>query len=150
MLDVQRSLDYLNACIASAQKVNLETQQYNAKLITEVKKLNLEADQMIAQCHSKKIQKAELHRKNQEVQARFAEAQGQLRKTNNEIALQKSVLERERANVPADAAKLDHEISKLQLRSCSFKNSDRSICDSSLDNSNSEFGQLQSSHAPAR
>jgi len=106
--------DYLNACIASAKKVNLETQQYNAKLINEVRHLNVEANLMLAQYQRKEIQKSELRRKSQEVQARFAEAQGQLRKTNNEITLQKSVLERERANVPADAAKLDQEISKLR------------------------------------
>ncbi len=119
--------DYLNACIASAQKVNLETQQYNAKLITEVKKLNLEANQMIAQYRSKEIQKTELNRKSQEVQVRYAEAQGQLRKTNNEIALQKNVLQRERANVPADAAKLDHEISKLQQAATELENHTRAL-----------------------
>jgi len=119
--------DYLNACIDSAQRVNLETQQYNAKLINEVRNLNVEADRMIAQYHRKEIQKAELRRKSQEVQARFAEAQGQLRETNNEITLQKSVLERERANAPADAAKLDQEISKLQQAASELESHTRTL-----------------------
>jgi len=119
--------DYLNACVASAQKVNLETQQYNANLITEVRDLNDETNRMMELYHRKEIQKAELHRKSQEVQTRFAEAHGQLRKTNNEIALQKSVLERERANVPADAAKLDHEISKLQQSADELENHTRAL-----------------------
>ncbi len=119
--------DYLNACIASAQKTNLETQRYNAKLINEVKSLNDEANLMVAQYHRQEIEKAELRRKSQEVQAQFAEAQGQLRKTNDEITLQKSVLARERANVPADAAKLDHEISKLQQSAAELESQTRAL-----------------------
>ncbi len=112
--DYAKTEDYLNACIASAQKVNLETQRYNARLITEVKALNSEVNQMMDQYQRKEIQKAEIQRKKREIQERYAQAQGQLRKTNNEIVLQKGVLERERANVPAGAAELDHEIAKLQ------------------------------------
>jgi hypothetical protein len=106
--------DYLDACIASAEKVNQETRQYNAYLESEIRDQEQEVDRLIDAYNSKQVTKTELKKKQQSLQASLNEAEKKLQRARDEIVIQREVLRREQGQSQARLAALNAKIKQLE------------------------------------
>ncbi len=107
--------DYLNACIASARQVNNETRQYNASLRTEISRLNQEIDLLVAKNRQNRSYRNQLARKREEVQQKQTDANNRLQRAQDEVAIQKEVLSREKGGGSSNEVRaLDQEIARLE------------------------------------
>lgn len=106
--------DYLDACIAAAENVNRETQQYNASLEREIKDQEQEVDRLVKAYNNRQVTKAALKKKQQSLQTDLDEAQKRLQRAKDEIVIQREVLRREQGKSQAQLAKLDGKIKQLE------------------------------------
>jgi len=112
-----RQEDYLDACIAEAQRVNEETRQYNAALESEISDLDQEVNRLVNLYNSKQITKTELEKEQEIVQAKLDEAEGKLQRARDEVFIQREVLKREKEGQSPDhgrLAKLEAQIEELE------------------------------------
>jgi len=105
---------YLNDCIASADKVNTETQQYNDTLRSEMQSLDDEANKMVAQYNLKEIKKTDLLAKQKEIDTRHSEAETKLKRALAEIALQKEARKQLTSASQAQLEQMDNQIKELE------------------------------------
>jgi uncharacterized protein YcfJ len=84
--------DWLNACIASAEKVNQETMKYNAKLGKDIKTLEAETVQLKAAYLEKKDKKLTMDKEKKKIEIKLAEARETLKRAKFELENQEKVL----------------------------------------------------------
>jgi uncharacterized protein YcfJ len=107
--------DWLDACIASAEKVNEETRQYNLQLAADITTLEEETQSLAAQYEQQKVNKRALRREKKRLDVKIAEAEKQLKRTRFELENQEKALADARANNKTEhAERLDGEIQKLK------------------------------------
>jgi uncharacterized protein YcfJ len=99
--------DWLNACIASAQKANDETRAYNLALANEISQLDLETQNLAAAYQQKQVQKATLGNEKRKIDFKLAEANKKLEQAKLEEQNQQKAL--------ADAGKEVHGPQTAQL-----------------------------------
>ena len=105
---------YLNDCIASADKINTETREYNDTLISEVQSLDDEASKMVAQYNLQEIKKADLEVKQKEIDAKHSEAEKTLERALAEITLQKEARKQMTSVTQAQLDQMDNQIKELE------------------------------------
>jgi len=105
---------YLNDCIASADKVNTETQQYNDTLRSEMQSLDDEANEMVAQYNHKEIKKTDLVAKQKEIDTRHSEAEKKLKRALAEITLQKEARNQLTSASQEQLDQMDNQIKELE------------------------------------
>ena len=111
--------DYLDAVITSAREVNDETRQYNVELQNEINRLEHETEQLARKYKQKRVAKATLQERLQEVNAKREEAKKQLAIVESEIQIQQRVLQTEQNNAESAQAKsqlasMEAEIAQLE------------------------------------
>ena len=107
--------DWLDACIASAKKVNSETKAYNDKLANELKTMRAETDRLAKLYEQKKIEKAEMIAQKKKIDAKLEESKEKLARAEFELENQQLVLDDVKKNgSKEDIANVDSEIEKLK------------------------------------
>lgn len=85
--------DWLNACIAEAQKVNQEAAQYNAALDGEIQALDMETNAILSAYQSQKIEKENLEEAKNKVDQKLKQAKDRLARVKFELDSQQKVAE---------------------------------------------------------
>ncbi len=106
--------EYLDGCIREAQKVNTQTRHYNASLKNDIYSIEQEASRLRSQYNQGLVQRSALKAKQEEVDQKFEEAVKQLRRTSDEILIQKEVRRREAYASQQKLAEMDAEIAQLE------------------------------------
>jgi uncharacterized protein YcfJ len=107
--------DWLNACVASAEKVNHETSAYCTQLGGEIADLEVKTSELQAQYEQKSVEKSALDQEQKAIEAKRAETEEKLKKARFELENQEKVLADARANKKAEfSSKLDSEIEALK------------------------------------
>jgi hypothetical protein len=109
--------DWLNACIAQAQRVNDETRQYNLALAGQIDQLDVETQALAVAYQTKRVQKAALAKEKQKIDSRYAEASMQLDNARHEVQ------EQEKAVAQAKAGGYTEEVAVLEGKITDLKSS---------------------------
>lgn len=83
--------DWLDACIASAEKTNAETEAYNQKLAADLKGLKQQVADLNKGYKKKKVEKSELIAKKKTIDTRLEESNKQLELARFELENQEAV-----------------------------------------------------------
>jgi hypothetical protein len=109
--------DWLDACIAQADKINQEAAQYNAKLKTEIRALDKKTTALAASYKQKKATRDTLLAEAEALKKKRQEVEANIKIMKNEVANQKTVVADARANNNAARAdKLDREIASMEKK----------------------------------
>ncbi|MEA3547236.1 MAG: glycine zipper domain-containing protein [Thermodesulfobacteriota bacterium] len=84
--------DWLNACIASAEKVNQETRIYNAQLAQDISVLETETARLKAGYREREIQKSAMQEEKKKIEMKLAQAEEKLKRARYEKENQENVL----------------------------------------------------------
>lgn len=107
--------DWLDDCIASAEKVNEDTRQYNNQLAGEIEVLDVETKKLQQDYTQKKVKRAALVQEKKTVDASLVNAQEKLKRARFELENQEQVLADARTNNQSEyEIKLSVEIEKLK------------------------------------
>jgi hypothetical protein len=107
--------DWLDACVAEAEKVNQETAQYNATLAGEIQALETETNNLLAAYQEKKAEQQQLLAAKEKVDQKHKQAQDRLARVKFELECQQKVAEQVTGDQQKDRlAKLDQEKQTLQ------------------------------------
>jgi uncharacterized protein YcfJ len=107
--------DWLNACIASAQKANDETRAYNLALANDISQLDLETQNLAVAYQQKQVQKATLANEKRKIDLKLAEANKKLEQAKLEEQNQQKALAEARTEVQnPQTAQLDAQIKELK------------------------------------
>lgn len=107
--------DWLDACIVSAEKVNRENRTYNKALAKEIDALEKETNSLSAVYARKKVKKDALKKEKKKIDARLADAQKTLKRSNFELENQKiAQVDARKSGKSRQADQLDKEIAKLK------------------------------------
>lgn len=106
--------EYLNACITEADQYNKKLRQYNAALQDEIATLRAQVNQLVDAYNRGKVTKADLQDAKKTVDARHAEAQQALKRTQDEVKIQKEVYQKEQRQSKQQLAQLDGQIKQLE------------------------------------
>jgi len=107
--------DWLNACIASAQKNNQEAKAYNLALQKEIQTLKAETDSLAVAYARKKVQKSALEKQKNKIDKKLAEANKTLDRSKFELENQQlAVDEARKGGQTKQADQLDQEIARLK------------------------------------
>ena len=105
--------DYLNACIASARKINNDTRKYNASLGRDIKRLDKKINRLVAKYNKQQVSRSNLYKEKKKVESMLATANQKLKRAKDEVSIQKQVLA-QGGQTSKSSTKLDKEISKLE------------------------------------
>jgi hypothetical protein len=89
--------DWLNACIASAEKVNQDTMKYNAQLAKDLQALEAETARLKAAYLAKNAEKSAMDYEKKKIEIKLAEAREKLKRAKFELKNQEKVLAETRA-----------------------------------------------------
>ena len=107
--------DWLDACIASAEKVNSETRTYNEKLAADLKSLKKEVADLNKGYKKKKVEKSALVAKKKAIDDRLAESNKQLEVARFELENQEAAAKDDgNAGSTAKEQALNKEIAQLK------------------------------------
>jgi uncharacterized protein YcfJ len=102
-----RKEDWLDACIASAQKVNRDTRSYNAKLSRKI----ADTKRLVSLYKQNKISKSKLRAQKQLIDRERRTANQMLKKAQHELKAQQGVLrDAKRMGNKSEARRLEKEI----------------------------------------
>lgn len=109
--------DWLNACIASAQKVNADTRAYNDQLAQQVQKLDKETKALAAAYQKRQVKEAQLEKEQVKVDKQLASAKDKLERAKAELDMQEKVLaDAEEHGNKKQAVALDKQIKQLKAQ----------------------------------
>jgi len=107
--------EWLDACIASAQKVNQETRAYNADLKQDLSTLEAETGALIAAYEHKEEQKESIIEEKEKVDTRLAEATKVLERARFELKNQELALaDAHESGQQVQAEEMDSQIAQLE------------------------------------
>lgn len=107
--------DYLNACIIHSRQVNNETVNYNIALRQDIARMSQQNDQLMAQYRAGQASKKQMTAQKQLIASRRSEASQKLQTVSDEISIQTTVMEREKApQMQSDIESLRGQKSQLE------------------------------------
>jgi len=107
--------DYLNACIIHSRQVNNETVNYNIALRQDITRLSQQNDQLMAQYRAGRASKKQMTAQKLLIASRRSEANQKLQTVSDEISIQTTVMEREKApQMQSDIESLRGQKSQLE------------------------------------
>lgn len=114
--------EWLDACISQAQQVNAETVAYNQKLKTEIASLDKQSTKLAAEYKRKKATREILLAEKKTVEQRRTEVAANLKRLEEEVDNQKTVLADAReGNNTQEAAIIEREIAKMEKQVAEMK-----------------------------
>lgn len=109
--------DWLNACIASAQKVNADTRAYNNQLAKNVQKLDAETKNLAQAYKNRKAKQSQLAAEKKKIDKQMASAKEMLDRAKAELDMQENVLaDAEKNGNKKHATALDKQIEQLKAQ----------------------------------
>ena len=107
--------DWLNACIAEAQKVQQETAQYNTALAGEIQTMQAETDMLLERYAARQVEGQALESAKEKVDGKQKEAQEKLERVKFEVECQQKAVEQVSGDgQKAQLEKLEQEKAALQ------------------------------------
>ena len=114
--------DWLDGCIASAQKVNHETKAYNEKLAGQLQDMKAETERLVKLYEQKKAKKSEVLAQKKKIDTLLKESKEKLARAEFELENQQLVLEDMKKNgTKEDVANIDREIETLKKEIATLK-----------------------------
>ncbi|WP_296824768.1 hypothetical protein, partial [Sulfurovum sp.] len=124
-----RQEDWLNACIASARKVNRHTRAYNAKLSRKI----ADTRKMVRLYKQKKISKSQLRAQKRLVDNERKRANKMLKNAEYELRAQQGVLrDAKRMGKKAEARRLEKEIAAMKKENRALKSQTNTLASLSV------------------